>query len=152
MATTRRAVLLGVTMLAGCATPGQSLDRIKIYADAYISMVDAGTQVFIASVEASVSEQAQQWLTLLDQLAGPIQNAPTPAEIKSLLIQVIGLAQQLSPLIAPFLGPAAVWVQVGLAVLLAFVQMYKPPPDAPTPSQMYSVARRLTVEHPEVFR
>lgn len=148
MATTRRAALLGVTMLAGCATQDQSLDRIKIYSDAYLSMLDAGAQVYVASVEDKVSEKAQEWLTKLDQLAQPIQSALTPSEIKTLLLQVIDIAQQLGPLIAPFLGPAAIWVQIGIAVLRAFIEAYQPPPNAPTPAQMYGVARRLTVEHP----
>jgi hypothetical protein len=145
------------TALAGCAQFNQqagqmTLDQIKAYVESFVSMVTAAAQVYLASAAAKEKQLVETIISKIDDVAQAIQSATAPADVRALLLQIIQFVQEIEPDIAPFLGVAAPYVALGLAVLQAFISAVQPPQNAPTPAQMKATVRRLKAAHPTIFR
>lgn len=139
---TRRIVLLGSgAMLFGCSTSTTPdtrtpLQMAQVYTDdladalsasatAYLNSTPPPTQAQVDIVRNTIA-QIQAARAAIDALTSPTA-ANTISTIKTIIIDV----QTIEPLLAPLLGPAALYIPLALGVLQAFVDALPPPPAAP---------------------
>lgn len=139
----RRAIfplLLATTALSGCAWlqgvfsntgTGITLDQAKSYAQAGAQAFIAAGDAYLAqlnAVQKDVVKQIVDDLTQVEASIGAINAADT---LRGSVTEILSFMQRLSPIVSPFLGPAAPYVPIVLAVLQAFVAAAPAPPDAP---------------------
>lgn len=137
---TRRHILVAspaaMAVLAGCSTGSSSVqfDQAKAWLDAGSVAVMAAAQQYLAGPPvppAATAATVQQALVALQQAKTAVDALTVPADWKSGAVEVLALIQQLSPMVAPFLGAAAPYVPLAIAVVTAFVQSLPAPANAP---------------------
>lgn len=126
-----------LAILAGCATGGSSaaqFDQAKAWLDAGAVAIMAAAQQYLAgppAPPAAAAATVQQALAALQQAKTAVDALTVPADWKSGAVEVLALIQQLSPIVAPYLGGAAPYVPLAIAVVTAFVQSLPAPANAP---------------------
>lgn len=140
--TTRRAALTsaGLTAFAialfGCtAANSGGFEQAKAYLDAGANAtIAAGQQFLVGPPAPSAASKAlvEQGIAALQQVlaAVDVQTAPT-GSWKADATQALAFIQQLSPLVAGFLGAAGAYLPLAVAVVTAFIASLPPPTTAP---------------------
>lgn len=143
----RRSMLFGAAsasaLLAGCANSGSaaavSLATAKTYFEAVSNAMIAAAQEYIAAAPATAASTiatVKAIVTDLESLQTAVSTITVPADWKAGAQEAIADIQQLEPLVAPFLGAAAPYVPLALAVLSSFIAALPMPTNAPaTPPQ-----------------
>lgn len=144
---------LGVLALSACgmdfSNAGVTLATVRAYVDDTADVVSAAAQAYISSAGAKATDTVQQVLADLEQAKQFVDQAATPADAKSAVIEVITFVNQLlhvlmmaAPVLIP--GPAAAAIPIALAVLQAFVNALPMPPNAP-PSPPVALHRQAVM-------
>jgi hypothetical protein len=131
------AMMLPLPFLVACgltSPSATSLDMAKAYADDLANAVSAAANVYLAGPPKPTAAN----LALVTQLVAGLQQARTAldattaaSDAKGIALQVLAGVQQLVPMVSPFLGAAAPYVPLAIAVVQAFVQSIPPPAEAP---------------------
>jgi hypothetical protein len=148
VATRRAAMLGGSSLLFGCSffTPtsttigGTPVSMAQAYADDLADALSSGADIYLASQSgATVSQKAAVIQAKADiqaakgrldaALASVVTTVPQTALDTVRLIIVD--ARKLAPIVSPFLGPAAMYIDLALGVLQTFADSLPPPPVAP---------------------
>jgi hypothetical protein len=145
--TRRAAVLGGSSMLFGCSfftptTPtigGTPVSMAQAYADDLADALSSGADVYLASTTPTVSQKAAVTQAKADIQAAKMRLDAALASVVTTVPQtaldtvrlIVVDAQKLVPLVSPLLGPAALYVNLAIGVLQAFVDSLPPPPTAP---------------------
>lgn len=138
----RRTLLTGIAaaaipvLLVSCtgSTSADQFAMAKAYLDAGVGAVLAGSQAFLAGPPLPSAATAQAVIGMMASLEAAkaaIDKTSSVTDWKSGAIEALAVMQQLSPLVAPFLGLAAPYVPLAIAVVTAFTQALQPPPAAP---------------------
>ena len=148
----------GLTMallLTGCGgstspVPVVTFDQAKAYMDVAVAAVTAAAQQYLVGPPVPTAANAVLVNTVISKL-GTVKTALDQVTLatdwKSGALEAITLMQQLSPTVAPFLGGAAPYVPLALAVIQAFVMSLPPPASAPvTPPA--PLAQKALEKHP----
>jgi len=135
--------------LAAAACSGQSggvsVAQVKAYGNALAAAVAGAAQAYLAGPPMPSAAQAQIVNLVLADLktaADALDGIPDGAGsygTKDLVQQILTAVQKLTPIVAPFLGPAGVYVPLAIAVLQAFIASLPAPPATPAmpPAAMY---------------
>lgn len=123
-------------VLLGCQTGTQSgggvtFDQAKAYVNDLSLAVIAAAKVYAADPMSPQSDNVRKIAADLEAANQSFQAITDVANARSIAISVIQFVQQLSPIIAPFLGPAGAVLPLALAVVQAFVLGLPVPPQAP---------------------
>lgn len=125
--------ILPALVLSACAPTQQNaatLEQAKAWATGISSAISAAAAVYTGPNVDQVRKAA----TDIQAAAVAFQTLGDVSTARSAALSLIAMAQQVTPMIAPALGPNAVFVPMGLAVLQAFVaSLPVPPAAAPTP-------------------
>ena len=137
----RRALLAGLSLaafVAGCASPTANAQfaQAKAYLDAGSAALLAAGQQFLIGPPPPSSAAAQAVQTAM---AGLVQARTTldaitlPADWKSGALEAVSVMQALAanPALAPYLGPAAPFIPLAIAVVTAYINALPPPVNAP---------------------
>lgn len=134
-----------VLSVAGCAHGTQqaaTLDQAKAWVSGLSGALSAAAAVYTGPSAIQVQKAAAdlQAAAVAFQMLGDVSTA------RSAALSIVALAQQLSPMVAPYLGPNAVYVPMGLAVVQAFIAALPVPSSASPmpPAQMAFAAIRQT--------
>jgi hypothetical protein len=133
----RRFAFLLLFLVVGCSTQNSltQFEQAKAYADSGIGATLAAAQAYLNGppapdpMVAATVRTAMSDLVQLRQTLNGIA-APTP-DWKADALQALAVMQQLNPIVAPFLGPAAPFLPLAEAVVSAFIQSLPPPQNAP---------------------
>jgi len=143
--------MLPLGFLADCAgTQGaMTFAQAKAYADAAIGAALAGAQQYLASTPPPPVANA----TLVADLANKLQAIKTELDGTTVVPnwqagaqEALAVLQQLSPMVAVFLGPAAPFLPVAIGVIQAFIAGLPPPADAP-PTPPAALTRKAMEYH-----
>lgn len=147
-----RSLPLGL-LVFGCSptTPGATsvpMNMLKAYGDDVINALSAAAQAYVVSPGAKNTAIVNQIVGYLQSTKDALDSVQIESDARGIALEVVGFAQQLSPIVAPFLGPAAPFVPIALAVLQAFIASLPPPPAAPPtpPAALHNLA--LKYRHP----
>lgn len=116
--------------LWACATGSQgavTLETAKVWMADMAGAVVAGAGVYTGPNEAQVKDIAAK----IQQGAAAFASLGDVATAKTAALSILAMIQQISPIVAPLLGPAGVFVPMAVAVLQAFVAALPVPPDTP---------------------
>lgn len=144
---------LGVLALSACgmnfSNAGITLATVKAYVDDVVDVVSAAAQTYVNSAGAKAVDTVQQILADLTQAKQYVDQAATPADAKSAVVEVLNFVQELlhflmmsAPMLIP--GPVAAAIPIALAVLQAFVNALPMPPNAP-PSPPVALHRQAVM-------
>lgn len=129
------ALVLPVWLVACAGSSGATqFAMAKAYLDAGVGAVLAGTQAFLAGPplpSAATARAVNSMMASLEAAKTAIDRTTSVGDWKSGAVEILALMQQLSPTIAPFLGLAAPYVPLAIAVVTAFTQALQPPVTAP---------------------
>ena len=124
-----------VVSLTGCgADSATQFAQAKLYLDTAVAAVTAAGQQFLAGPPAPSAANASLVRALisgLSQAQSAIANVTVPADWKAGAMQVLAIIQQMSPLVSPFLGAAAPYIPLAVAVVMAFIESLPPPANTP---------------------
>ena len=135
--------------LAAAACSGQSggvsVAQVKAYANALAAAITGAAQAYLAGPPAPSAAQAQIVNVVLADLKTAVTaldgvpDGAGSAGTKDLIQQILTAVQKIVPILAPFLGPAGVYVPLAIAVLQAFIASLPLPPATPAmpPAAMY---------------
>jgi hypothetical protein len=129
----RRALLLAspaLLLLGGCPSGTQGavqLQQAQAWASALASALGAAAAAYTGPSAGQVAQIAGDLRTT----AAAFQSLGDVSTARSAALSIIALAQQLSPLVAPVIGPAGQYVPIALAILAAFTAALPPPAGAP---------------------
>jgi hypothetical protein len=126
--------LPALLLLARCGASGSAsvtLAQAKAYADDLINALSAAAQSYLAAPSAANKALVTSIVTDLQQAKVAIDAATAESDARGIALQIVALAQQLVPLVVPFLGPAGPYVPLAIAVIQAFIASLPPPPAAP---------------------
>lgn len=140
---------LAFARCANMTTPTVTLDQAKLYANDLILALSAAADTYVTSPGAKNIPLVLEIESDLQQLKSAIDSVESVADARSIVLQAIAFCQQLTPIVLPFLGPAAAAVPLALAVLQAFVQALPPPPEAPPtpPAALHAKALQYRPKH-----
>ena len=129
------AAALPVWLVACTGTPSaDQFAMAKAYLDTGVSAVLAASQAYLAGPPVPSPQSAATIVAImadLESVKATIDGTVSDADWKSGAIQALAAMQQLSPLVTAFLGAAAPYVPLAIAVVSAFVQYLPPPVSAP---------------------
>lgn len=111
-----------------------SLALAKTYGDDLANALSAAAQAYLAGTPAPSPAQAALVSTAVSDLQtarAALDAATVPANAVQAADEVIAVARKLSPIVSPYLGPAAPYLPLALGVLQAFVDSLPPPPATP---------------------
>jgi hypothetical protein len=133
MLSRRNLAFSAIAILSSCSpqTPAVSFQQMKAYAVALIDALSVAADAYVSSPGAKNVSLVLQIKNDLQQLKSALINVEQPTDVRSTVLQIIQFAQELTPIVLPYLGPAAQYVPIALAVLQAFVASLPPPPNAP---------------------
>lgn len=122
--------------LAACNTSSSqtSLAQAKAYMDAGVAAVLAAAQQYLMgppAPAAAMSQAVSDAMAKLESLKTTLDTVTLVADWKSGAMEVLALIQQILPMVTPFLGAAAPYVPLAIAVITAFIASLPPPADAP---------------------
>ena len=145
------AALLPVAMLVDCTgTQGAvTFEQAKAYADAAIGAALAGSQQYLASTPPPSAANAlvvTVLVTRLEAIKGSIDGTTTVPNWQAGAQEALAVLQQLSPMIAPFLGPAAPFLPIAIGVIEAFIAGLPLPVNAP-PTPPAALSRKAAEYH-----
>lgn len=129
-------LLASGALLAGCVgTPGAvTFAQARAYMDDAVDAVLAAAQAYIVGTP----RPPQASIDVVISLSTALENARTALDATTVVanwqagaIEALAVLQQLTPLVAAFLGAAAPYVPLAIAVIEAFIQSLPPPPAAP---------------------
>jgi hypothetical protein len=131
------ALAVPLPMIAACSltAPGATpLEQAKAYADDLANAVSAAAAAYIAGPPKPTAANA----ALVNQLVDDLQKAraaldatTATTDARSIAQQVIAGVQQLAPMVTVFLGSAAPYVPLAIAVVQSFINAIPAPPNAP---------------------
>jgi hypothetical protein len=147
IATRRAAMLGGSSLLFGCSffTPtsttigGTPVSMAQAYADDLADALSSGADIYLASTTPTVSQKAAVTQAKADIQAAKVRLDAALASVVTTVPQtaldtvklIIVDARKLAPIVSPFLGPAAMYIDLALGVLQTFADSLPPPPVAP---------------------
>lgn len=129
----RTALLTLPALLAACSgldfsNAGITLDQVKEYTDDVVDALSAAANTYLVkSPNATVQAALQQ----LEQVRQAIDAATAPESARAAVDEALAFLNQLTPVLSPFLGAAAPYVPIAIAVLHNFVHNLGLPPNAP---------------------
>jgi hypothetical protein len=131
---TSSAVILAV--LAGCAGSASvtTLAQAQAYMNAGVAALQAAAQQYLAGPplpSAASAALVSNTVTALTTVKTALDAETVPANWQAGALQAIALMQQLEPLVAAYLGTAAPYVPLAIAVIQAFIASLPPPVAAP---------------------
>lgn len=128
------AVILSITGCAQGTQQAATLDQAKAWISGVTGAVAAAAAVYTGPNQA----QVQQASADLVKAATAFQALGDVTTARSAALSIVAMLQQLSPMVAPYLGANAVYVPMGLAVIEAFIAALPVPPSVPAspPAQM----------------
>jgi hypothetical protein len=139
--------LSALLFLAHCANSGSNvmtLAQIQAYADDLINALSAAGQAYLLSATTTASGKVLVTTVIQDlqQTKIAIDSAVNTTDARATALEIVAFAQQLELLVIPFLGAAAPFVPIALAVLQAFIEALPPPSNAPAmpPAQLHELA------------
>lgn len=138
----RRALLSTVgllPLLAGCLSTSNrnatvTVPQVQEYTNDLVNALSAAGLAYINTTPPPSAVQITVVQTVINGLQSvnrTVQSVTAVPDLRSAVLEGVALANQLSPLVTPFLGPAAPYVPIAIAVLQAFVQSLPAPADAP---------------------
>lgn len=130
------AAMIPVVALVDCTgTQGAvTLDQAKAYLTDAVGATLAAAQAYLVSTPpptAQVAATVKDLMTKLEAAASALEGVVAVVDWKAGALEALAVLQQLSPMVAPFLGAAGPLLPVAIAVVMAFVQSLPPPADAP---------------------
>ena len=122
--------------LFGCSATEDPMawTRAKAYMKDGLGAVLASAQQYVAlkpPPDAKTVALVTSIVGSLQVIDSSLDGAVTAAEWRTLAAEALADVQILLPYVAVFLGPAAPFIGMAVAVVEAFVQHLPPPPDAP---------------------
>ena len=142
-----------ILLLAQCANGSSAvtLQQVQSYANDLVDALSAAAQAYLASPSATNASVVQTIVSDLQTAKTALNAVTSQTNAQSIALQVVGFAQQLEPIVLPFLGVAAPYIPIAIAVIQAFIQSLPPPPATPAtpPAQLHAVAvkYRLHMKH-----
>jgi hypothetical protein len=138
-------------MLVDCTgTQGAvTLEQAKAYLNDGVNATLAASQAYLASTPAPSAQIAATVTALAAKLEAAntaLQGVVAVVDWKAGALEALTVLQQLSPLVAPFLGAAGPLLPMAIAVVMAFVQSLPPPADAP-PTPPAALSRKAAEYH-----
>jgi hypothetical protein len=121
-----------------------SLAQVQAYAGDLVNALSAAAQTYLTLPSVTATDKV-----LVTTIVADLQQANTAiaavvnvTNAQSIALQIVAFATQLEPLVLPFLGAAAPFVPVAMALLQAFIQSLPAPPATPVtpPVQLHSMA------------
>lgn len=145
------AALLPIGLLVDCTgTPGAvTFEQAKAYADAAIGAALAGSQQYLASIpppSAMTASIVAGLANKLQAIKAEIDGTTTVPNWKAGAQEALAVLQQLSPMVAPFLGAAGPLLPVAIGVIEAFIAGLPTPADAP-PTPPAALSRKAMEFH-----
>lgn len=137
----RRFLLAGIgltALLAGCASPSANAQfaQAKAYLDAGTAALLAAAQQYLIGPPPPSTAAAQAVRTgvaALEQARSTLDAITLPVDWKSGALEAIAVMQALAanPVLTPFLGPAAPYIPLAIAVVTAYINALPAPVNAP---------------------
>jgi hypothetical protein len=122
-----------------------TLAQVQVWATDAIDAVSAAAQTYLASpVTAANKALVTTIVADLQTAKAAITAVVNVSDARSIALEVVAFIQQIEPVVAPFLGSAAPYIPVAIAVLQAFIAGLPLPPDASTspPVELHRMALR----------
>lgn len=139
-------------LLADCSSSTSSsttpLTQVQAYSDDLINALGAAATAYYASANAMQVTMVQKIMAELQTLKEAIDAATPSSDIRSTVLNALAFIQQLTPIVTPFLGVAAPYVPLAIAVLQAFVSSLPPPSNAP-PTPPAALHAKAMQYHPK---
>jgi hypothetical protein len=128
--------MIPVVALVDCTgTQGAvTLEQAKAYLTDGVNATLAAAQAYLVSTPpptAQVAATVKDLMVKLEAASAALEGVVSVVDWKAGALEALTVLQQLSPMVAPFLGPAGPFLPVAIAVVEAFVQSLPPPPNAP---------------------
>jgi hypothetical protein len=123
---------IAMVAVAACSTTQQqaTLEQTKVWVTAVSNALASAATQYTGPNKAQVMDA----LAKLQTAAAEFANIGDVSTARTAVQSVLSLAQQLVPLVSVALGPNAVYVSMGLAVIQAFIAALPIPPTvAPSP-------------------
>lgn len=137
----RRSLLTGLglaALLAGCTSPSADAQfaQAKAYLDAGTAALLAAAQQYLIGPPPPTTANAQAVRTgmaALEQARTTLDAITLPQDWKSGALEAVSVMQALAanPVLTPFLGPAAPYIPLVIAVVTAYINALPAPINAP---------------------
>lgn len=124
------AIGIPVLALAACAPGTQqaaTLEQAKAWATGIAGAVNAAA----ASYAGQHADQVRQAADGLVAASAAFQQVTDVSTARSAALSIVASAQQVVPIVAPALGPNAIYVSMGMAMVQAFIAALPAPPNVP---------------------
>jgi hypothetical protein len=131
------ALAVPLPMIAACgltASGATPLEQAKVYADDLANAVSAAATAFLAGPPkptAATTAMVNDLVNGLQKARAVLDATTATSDAKAIAQQVIAGVQQLLPMVSVFLGPAAPYIPLAIAVVQSFINAIPAPPDAP---------------------
>lgn len=137
--------LAPIPFLTDCSpssTKGVDLAMVQAYATDLINALSVAAQTYVVQPHATSVATVNQIVGYLQQAKEAIQGVQVETDAKGVANEIISFANQLSPIVMPFLGAAAPYLPIAIAVLQSFIASLPAPPQAPPtpPAALHRVA------------
>jgi len=154
----QRRVLLATScaaVLARCGTTGTAavtLAQAQAYLTTGVAALEAAAEQYLAGPpvpSAGDTALVNSVVAALNAATGALEGVTVPATWQAGALEVVGLMQQLDPLVARYLGDAAPYIPLAIAVIQSFIATLPAPADAPVtpPAPLARKAMELRRKH-----
>lgn len=128
------AACLPLSLLGCSGTQATTLAMAQSYLDTSVNALLAAAQAYLAGPPAPPATAAAQIKAIMGQLVSAqaaLDKVTVEADWKSEATKILATMNELTPTVSPYLGEAAPYLPLAIAVVQAFINSLPPPADAP---------------------